>query len=120
MGLNGFADSKTIKERTEKIKRSAREKAQNGLLWADRNKEKLVVAIPVVVSGVSTVSKIVGKRLNLNKEQALKEKYCYDRSLGHYWALKRVLTNKEWVQIEARKRAGEKLADILSSMKVLK
>ena len=63
---------------------------------------------------------MVGKRVNLRKEEKLKDLYCYDRSLGHYWALRRELTNKEWVEINKRKQNGERLADILSELKVLK
>ena len=30
------------------------------------------------------------------------------------------MTNREWLEIDKRKRDGEKMADILDSMKVLK
>ena len=50
----------------------------------------------------------------------MKDLYCYDRSLGHYWRLRRELSNKEWLEIDQRKKNGERLADILDEMKVLK
>jgi len=50
----------------------------------------------------------------------LKDLYCYDRSLGHYWKLRRELTNSEWVEIDQRKQNGERLADILDELKALK
>ena len=56
----------------------------------------------------------------MKKEKDLKDLYCYDRSLGHYWTLRRRLTNAEWVEIDKRKNNGERLADILSELKVLK
>lgn len=59
-------------------------------------------------------------QIKLNKEKDLKDLYCYDRSLGHYWKLRRELTNTEWVEIDKRKNNGERLSDILSEMKVLK
>ena len=43
------------------------------------------------------------KRSNLKKEANNKELYCYDRSLGHYWKLRRSLTNSDWVEINKRK-----------------
>ena len=55
-----------------------------------------------------------------NKEKNLKDLYCYDRSLGHYWKLRRELTNSEWVKIDQRKQNGERLADILDELKALK
>lgn len=88
--------------------------------WAYNNKEILVVAVPGLIGAGTTIVKLVGKRFNLAKEQKLKENYCYDRSLGHYWVLKRELSNKEWVEVDKRKQNGERLADILDSLKVLK
>ena len=88
--------------------------------WVINNKDILVVLVPVIVSGVTTVTKVVVKRVNLRKQENIKNLYCYDRSLGHYWKLRRELTNKEWVEIDKRKRNGERLADILDEFKVLK
>ena len=64
--------------------------------------------------------KVVGRHVQQNKEKDLKDLYCYDRSLGHYWKLRRELTNSEWVEIDRRKSNGERLADILEELKVLK
>ena len=63
---------------------------------------------------------MVSKRINLRKQEVLKDLYCYDRSLGHYWRLRRELSNKEWLEIDQRKKNGERLSDILAEMKVLK
>ena len=88
--------------------------------WCDRNKEWLIPLVPLVIGGGVATVKIAGKHANLNKEKNVKELFCYDRSLGHYWALKRRLTNAEWIDIDKRKAAGERLADILDELKVLK
>ena len=85
-----------------------------------RNKEIILTLTPVMIAGVTTVCKVVGKRRNLRKEQDLKDLYCYDRSLGHYWRLRRELSNKEWLEIDQRKKDGERLSDILAELKVLK
>lgn len=110
--------------RRESKRRALKEKAmlkiQNGKEWLDRNKETLITLVPIIVGGVATVVKVVGKRCNLNKEEVLKDEYCYDRSLGHYWRLKRPLSNKEWLEIDRRKKDGERLSDILDNMRVLK
>jgi hypothetical protein len=95
-------------------------KIQNGKEWIVRNKEAVITLTPVIIGGVTTVSKVVGKRINLRKQENLKDLYCYDRSLGHYWRLRRELTNREWLEIDQRKKNGERLSDILSEMKVLK
>ena len=95
-------------------------KIQNGKEWIMRNKEAVITITPVVIGGVTTIVKVVGKRNNLRKQETLKDLYCYDRSLGHYWRLRRELSNKEWLEIDQRKKNGERLSDILSEMKVLK
>lgn len=95
-------------------------KIQNGKEWAVRNKQAVITLTPVIVGGITAMTKVVGKRINLRKQENLKDLYCYDRSLGHYWKLRRELTNKEWLEIDQRKKDGERLSDILEQMKVLK
>lgn len=87
------------------------------------NKEFFMIVLPIGAATVGAVTKGVkamNRSRNLKKEQDLKELYCYDRSLGHYWKLRRELTNAEWVEIDKRKKRGERLADILDELKVLK
>lgn len=79
----------------------------------------VAAATPVVVGTVMQVAKMVNQNNRLRKQKNLKELYCYDRSLGHYWKLRRELTNDEWLAIDARKRSGERLADILKELNVL-
>lgn len=102
------------------LKEKFNSKVHKGYEWFLRNKDTIVALTPIVVGGVTTVCKVVGKRINLRKEEQLQDLYCYDRSLGHYWKLKRELSNKEWLEIDKRKKNGERLADILADMRVLK
>jgi hypothetical protein len=69
---------------------------------------------------IEDVERFVFNNKEMKKQEDLKNLYCYDRSLGHYWKLKRELTNSEWVEIDKRKKNGEHLADILDELKVLK
>ena len=109
---------KEMKRRAFKEKISR--KLQEGKDWLYRNKEYVISFTPVIIGGLTTVAKVVGKRANLRKEEDLKELYCYDRSLGHYWRLKRDLTNQEWLEIDLRKKNGERLSSILVDLNVLK
>ena len=84
------------------------------------NKETILFLAPTILGFATTTVKVVGKRVNLKKQKEVKDFYCYDRSLGHYWALRRELSNSEWREIDKRKRNGEKLSDILDELKVLK
>ena len=106
--------------RKRELKEKFNAKIQNGKEWFIRNKESVIALTPVVIGGLTTITKVVSKRINLAKEEELKDLYCYDRSLGHYWQLRRELTNKEWLEIDKRKKNGERLSDILDEMKVLK
>lgn len=113
-------DFRTKEEKRAEFKARLNEKIQNGKEWIIRNKETVITLTPVVVGSITTVAKVVGKRINLRKQESLKDLYCYDRSLGHYWRLRRELSNQEWLEVDRRKRHGEHLADILSDMRVLK
>lgn len=88
--------------------------------WIYRNKKMFTFFSPMVIGLTTATVKGISKRSNLKKEEHVKKHYCYDRSLGHYWELRRELSNKEWREIDRRKRNGERLADILSEFKVLK
>lgn len=101
------------KKKIADLKRKAAE------IWTE-NKEILMVAIPGAIGVVGKGINMLGRRSNLRKEKNLKDRYIYDRSMGHYWELKRNLKQSEWSEIERRKHSGEKLGDILNSMKILK
>ena len=102
------------------LKATIREGASKAIRFCDENKELLIVAVPVVGGAVTAGVKAAGKHHNLRKAEKIKKNFCYDRSLGHYWELRRELTNHEWIEIDRRRKRGERLADILSSMRVLK
>ena len=106
--------------RRQELKLKAKEKFSAVKNWCANNSE-LAIAIGTGVAGVIGWGvKTLAKAHSQHKEELLKNNYCYDRSLGHYWKLKRELTNSEWVEIDQRKKSGERLADILDSLKVLK
>lgn len=104
------------RERKEKFQR----KLNDATNWFYNNKELVVFATPVLLGGFTAGIKTVNKHVKLKKEKNLKDLYCYDRSLGHYWKLRRELSNSEWIEIDKRKQNGERLADILDELKVLK
>lgn len=113
-------DFRTKEQKRAEFKEKIHSKIQSGKEWFEQNKEVVITLTPVVIGGMATITKVVGKHINLNKEESVKNLYCYDRSLGHYWRLRRELTNNEWLEIDRRKKNGERLADILEELKVLK
>lgn len=101
-------------------KRSVKEKATKAYRWCGEHKGFVILAAPFVLKAGSNLVGAIGKNINLSKQEDIKNLYCYDKSLGHYWALKRELTNDEWLYVDRQRRAGEKLSDIFDRMKVLK
>ena len=59
------------------------------------------------------------RNVAIRKEQELKDRYIYDRSIGKYWKTRKTPTTGQQLEIERRKRDGEAMGDILSSMKLL-
>ena len=88
--------------------------------WAQDNAQVLAVAVPTTIGAIGGAIKIFGRRHNLRVEERNKDLRCYDTSLGHYWELKRKLSNEEWVYIDRQRKEGERLSDILDRLKVLK
>lgn len=114
-----FEKERKRAQRKESFKRKCREIKR----WIHDNPELtsiILMVTPFMAKTAMSSVKAVAKNVRRRKIKDLKELYCYDRSLGHYWKLRRELTNDEWVRIDQRKRNGERLADILEEMKVLR
>lgn len=106
--------------RKARIKKKFKDGFNKTRIWFCNNRELVLVMGPAVIGFGATALKVAGRRSKLRKEKQLKDLYCYDRSLGHYWRLKRELSNREWVEIDKRKANGERLADILDELRLLK
>lgn len=96
------------------------DKADQAKRFWDENKEYIVVLVPVVLATGEKVFKAVSRNAQLKEERNLKEKFIYDMSLKCYYELKRKPTTNEYLEIERRKKNGEPLGKILSSMRLLK
>lgn len=88
--------------------------------WAKQNPEKALAIASTGVAVAQYFGKAAIKDFRNNREATQLKMRCYDPSKGHYYYLKRELTNKEWLMIDKRRDAGEKLPDILEEMRVLK
>lgn len=92
--------------------------------WFNRKVEAIVnwikgdsaaIIIPAVATAIGffikliiTLVKSISRSSSLKKQEELKDLYCYDRSLGHYWKLRRKLTNNDWVEINKKKEKRRK------------
>lgn len=118
---------KTVKQMEMQLKWAcfklkAKSTFNKSVRWLNENKEVVLIAAPVVtgvVGGAFKLAKNLVRSRNLNAEKDLKELYVYDRSLGHYWKLRRPVRNSEWLEINTRKQNGEPLGEILESLRIL-
>lgn len=124
-----YFDKKTRKKALQKAR--MRDKVKSAKKWIIRNQDWLMIAAPSVLGAGTAIAKFtmksfaktaktVSNHAKAKKIKDTKNRYCYDRSLGHYWKLKRELTNADWVEIDRRKQHGERLSDILEDLNVLK
>lgn len=113
-------EEKTLKKWFEEKSEQAKLKVQAATDWCKRNKEAVIVFGPVILGSLVEIAKISTKHHMVNEEKALKDRYIYDRSSGHYYELRRKPKNSEWIQIEQRKQNGESLGMILNDMRLLK
>lgn len=108
------------KATAKKAARSASKNLKTGTKFLKDNPQFAYgVALPAAAfTGRATYQAV--KKHNRIKRQEKQEKAkrtrIYDRSSGNYWHLKKELTNKQWLEVNKRKKAGEKTGDILKSM----
>ena len=120
-------DKRTIKEKINfklwNLKQDIKIGVSQSVEWFNENKEFAVtVAIPAaiaVVGGANKIAKSVDRKVDLKKEQMLKDRRVYNRSTGSYLALRRKMTAREQVEYERRKKNGEPIALILNEMGLL-
>lgn len=103
----------------ERLKFEAQMRFQEVKEWVAEHKDVIVILAPICVKGATMIIRVVAQYANTKKKETIKNEYCYDRSLGHYWKLRRKLTNEEWLEIDRRRKSGERLSDILTQMNVL-
>lgn len=108
------------KRRFAKFRHTVAEKCHDTANFIRENKEILVIVIPAAFGAVKSVTKYTTTKSRLRREENLKNLYAYDYSTGHYWRLKRPLTNSEWRNVETMKKSGMSMGDIFASMRVLK
>lgn len=94
-------------------------KRKAGEFWQE-NKREICILAPFIAGGVGALAKGASRSKKVREEKDIRDRYCWDPSTGHWWETRRKLSNAEWREVESRKRNGEKVGDILASMKLLK
>lgn len=110
-------DCRTFKQKVKDKAHEVKVKIAEGIT---QHKEEIIFFAPLVIGLVGSGIKLAAKIITNGQKKEIKELYCYDNRLGHYWKLKRELTNNEWLEIDRRKKRGDRLSDILDDLHVLK
>lgn len=114
-------EKKTMKQRIDETKTNAKAKWYSVCDWASRNKEALIVILPVAISGSIELIKIVSRKSSQKEDRRLKENFIYDRSSGHYYETRRQPKNSEWIEIDRRHNTlHQPLGEVLRDMRLLK
>ena len=112
---------KTVREKWDDFKTGAKDRWYRTCDWCRSNQEIVALTVPIAVGGAFELAKTIVKTKATNDEKALKERYIYDRSNGHYYECKRKVKNREWAEIDARHAlTGESVGTILQDMRLLK
>ena len=115
-------DTRTFKEKFEDAKTKVKFAVKDTIDWCVENKEIVIASAPVVAVGAKGLTKLVGniaRNRNIKAEEEIKKLYVYDRRNGMYLKLRKPLTTAQKSEIDRRKRDGESLTQILTSMRML-
>lgn len=103
----------------EAKKRELKEKAARAWEFCKEHPAESFALATATVGGLMGLVKRHDRNVAIRKEQELKDRYIYDRSIGKYWKTRKTPTTGQQLEIERRKHNGETMGDILSSMKLL-
>ena len=87
--------------------------------FANRNKEVLIVAAPVVIAGIKSRQSLMVNRRIKGERKRIDHTY-YDPQTGMHWELKRKASNADRAEILRRKKAGQDVYDILRQMNLIR
>ncbi len=107
------------KEKIEDVKVSADIKLWQLREWAKENPEQAATIVCTAIGAAGIIIKRMDRGARIRKEERLKDRYIYDRSLGSYWSLRRKPTQTEKLKIERLRREGLSYGEILTRMKLL-
>lgn len=121
--MKSFEEVKNgAKQKLDEAGRRLKRGWNNTVLWCEQHREFAIAMIPVgiaIVKGIGGTVKSIDRKIDLRKEQELKELYVYDQSAGQYHKLRRPMRPSEKIEFADRLANGEKKVKILASMGLL-
>lgn len=108
-----------FKRKAEGAKAWCDVKAYEAGQWAKEHPSEAATIVCTAIGAIGIIIRRSGHNAKIRREQRLKDRYVYDRSLGRYWMLKRRPTQSEQLAIESMKKQGLGYGDILTRLKLL-
>lgn len=108
-----------IKEKAIDAKTWIDIKAWEAKRWAKEHPEQAATVTATLLGAVGIIVRRIDKEHQLKREEALKDRRIYDRSLNKFWYLKKRPSTAESLQIERLRQKGMCYGDILTSMDLL-
>ena len=103
----------------EARKRQAKEKLNEAWQFCKNHPAESFALATTAAGGLFGLAKRADRNRAIKQEQDLKDRYVWDASLGQWWTMRRKPTTGQKLEIERRKKNGESMGDILSSMRLL-
>ena len=102
--------------RKRKVKDAIKEAPRKTVNFCKTHGKELAASAPIIFAVGKKAVRMYGE----HKEQVRKALEIYDYSLHRWCRLKRKMTHEEELEYKKRLRNGEKVYDILSTMRLLK
>ena len=104
----------------DKVVRKAEEFACDFRGWWRENRDYVVILAPVAVGGLKIAHKSIDKHVEAKVRKDLVEKRVWDPSRGCWYEIRRPMTNKQRLRLDALKSKGFTTGEALRMMGVLK
>jgi hypothetical protein len=119
-----------MNEKLENVKESAKDFGQRAkdeakrigaqtTAFVQRNKELIVVCVPVAIAAIKSGQSLIVNR-RVAKERDRIEHTFYDPRTGFHWELKRKPSNADRAEIIRRREGGQDMYRILKEMNLIK
>lgn len=107
------------KFKLEEKKRKVKAKLAEAWEFCKEHPTESFALATAAVGGLFGIAKRADRQATIRKEQDLKDRYVWDASIGQWWTMRKKPTSGQKLEIERRKKNGESMGDILSSMRLL-
>jgi len=109
-----------LKIKFEIYMKETKKKIKDAAQWCADNKE---ISVPIIVGTAAIITKLGKAGVTMamqNHNDKARLNRVYDPSNGYYLDLKRALRTYEKIELDARRRDGESVTQILADMRLLK